>query len=92
LRSCVDPVLFYETKPILIRKGTISIRKTNSLDYTYLGYRSRADQRVAPMWRLRLGIAIERIKHPAIRSQTAVTNSFDPIRDLESFVRVQMRT
>jgi hypothetical protein len=44
------------------------------------------------MWRLRLGIAIERIKHPAIRSQTAVTNSFDPIRDLESFVRVQMRT
>lgn len=47
--SCVDPILSYAKRSIVTRKGTISIGKTNSLDYTYLGYRLRADQKVAPI-------------------------------------------
>src|SRR5882724_482100 len=43
--SCVNPTLFYPKRPTPSRKGTVSIRKTNSLDYTYLGNRLRADQR-----------------------------------------------
>src|SRR6267142_3946732 len=43
--SCVDSVLFYAKKPTPARKGTMSIRKTNSSDYTYLDNRLRADQR-----------------------------------------------
>jgi hypothetical protein len=49
LRSCVDPILLYAKRPTPFCKGTISIRKANSLDYTYLDYRLRADQRAAPM-------------------------------------------
>src|SRR5450432_1464841 len=77
---CADPLPFHEKRPTVTGKGTISIRKTNSLDYTYLGYRLRADQTVVP-------ISKAACKQTSLACQRAETNRSIQAKSMAGDVR-----